>query len=319
MIIIKIVTFILIILIIYMICKSNIVKTNFLFFVASYGVNQLDFLYTQLKSFVLICESGYEIKIVVHHTHILKNSSFKSFYCFNIKGYIDINYIKISPMVKDYLTKEHRKYIIENLKEIKKYDHIGYFEDDMGFNLAHLKYYIYTQSLIKKYNIKNARPGYNRFEITKCNNGDIWRSCPDVIDYVELYIIKKKPFVNIISGYSAMWLVPQKELIKYVNDKDFLEIQYGDYRGRAGIKEYYSYFYWEKYYKPLVPLDRIDDSFVHHMSNKYIRIGDSIQITEFYKQMNIVITENGLKYIGELKNKVIKINSKYKSKYCVNM
>lgn len=112
MIIIKIVTFILIILIIYMICKSNIVKTNFLFFVASYGVNQLDFLYTQLKSFVLICESGYKIKIVVHHTHILKNSSFKSFYCFNIKGYIDINYIKISPMVKDYLTKEHRKYII---------------------------------------------------------------------------------------------------------------------------------------------------------------------------------------------------------------
>lgn len=213
-------------LILFIIFKFNVVhQTKLLFFIAAYGNNQLDLLYMQIKSFVLICESGYTVKIIVHHTDILKNSSFNNFYCFNKQGFVDVIFIKLQRQIGYHLVKEHRKYIFENIKEIKKYDHIGYFENDMGFNLANLRYYFYTLSLIKKYKIKNAMPGFNRFEITKCDNGDVWKSVGDTIKYIELYIIKNKPFIKLVLGYSAMWIVPKRELMKCVNDKDFINIQ----------------------------------------------------------------------------------------------
>lgn len=294
-------------------------KIKLLFFVAAYGVKQLNLLYMQIKYFVTICESGYILRIIIHHTDILKNSSFKHFYCFEINNFIDIEFIKIVSSVNHYLVKEHRKYIIQYLNEVMEYDHIGFLENDIGFSLSNLKYYLYTLALIKENNLKNTTPGFKRFEIVKCNNGDIWRSCPDFINYVNLYIIKSKAFVRIRDGYSAMWILPRNELIKYVKEKEFVSIPDNAHKGIEGLKPYYSYSYWERHFVPIIPLERIDDCFVHHMSNKYINYSGSMQITEFYMQMNICSSKYGLRYNGLLENKIIKINRSKLSKRCVNI
>lgn len=123
-------------------------KTRLLFFVESYGVNQLNLLYMQIKSFIIICESGYIIKLIIHHTDILNNSSFQHFYCFNRNYFVDVIFIRISSNITHLLVKEHRKYITNNLNEIKKYHHVGFFENDIGFSLANLRYYFYTLALI---------------------------------------------------------------------------------------------------------------------------------------------------------------------------
>lgn len=294
-------------------------KTKLLFFIASYGTNQLNLLYQQIKSFILICENGYDLKIIIHHTEILNNSSLNNFYCFTQDKYIDIVFIKVSLHVKHYLVKEHRKYMLDNINDIKMYNHIGFFENDIGFSLANFKYYLYTLNVIKKYNLKDVMPGFKRYEISKCKNGDIWRSCQDHINNITFYNIQHKLFIRIRLAFSAMWILPVNMLMKYIHEKEFLSIPDNDHHGNEGIKPYYSCNYWEKHYSPLIPLNRIDDCFVHHMSNKYIHYFASIQITELYMQMNICRSKSGLKYIGEKKNRVVIINKTKISKTCIEL
>lgn len=295
---------------------SNI---KILFFIASYGENQLNYLYLQIKSFVIICESGYVIKIIIHHTNILKNSSFNNFYCFKQDRYINIVFIRISSLVKHFLVKEHRKYILDNINEIKNYDHIGFFENDIGFTLSNLKYYFFTMSLFKKYKMKNTMVGFKRFEIGKCTTGDIWRNCPDYINNVTFLIIKDMQFIRIKDGFCAMWILPLSMLLKYVHEYEFLIIPENAHNGITSLKPYYSYSYWERHFIPLIPLLRIDDCFVHHMSNKHIHYHASIQLTELYSQLGIYRTKTGLKYNGPVKNRVININRKNVSKKCVQL
>lgn len=295
---------------------SNI---KILFFVAAYGSKQLHYMYLQIKSFQQFCEYGYDIKIIIHHTDIFLNSSFNSFYCLNQAKYINLLLIKISADVKHYLPKEHRRYIANNNKEIRKYNHIGYFENDIEFSIANFKYYLYTLRLFNDLKIKNAMPGFKRYEISKCKNGDIWRSCQDHIDNIYLYNIKNTQFIRIKEGYSAMWILPYSLLKKYIYDKEFIFIPDKCHNGNGNVKEYYAYYYWEKYFTPLIPLNVIDNCFVHHLSNKYIHYYKTIQLTELYNQMNICRSGNKLLYKGKLSNDIIKINRKIIRKECFQL
>lgn len=289
-------------------------KFKLLFFIASYGVKQLDLLYLKIKSLVTICEDGYIIKIVIHHTNILNNSNFKNFYCYTQNKNLEIQLIMLNTKVGNFLTQQHRIYINQNKKTIKYYDHIGYFENDIHFTLTNLKYYFYTWKVIRDLKLQHSMPGFQRQEISKCSNGDIWRSNADNIYNIKISIKNNIPFARINFAYSAMWLLPQKELIKYINDDDFVNIPAEkNIYTISGIKEYYSYYYWEKHFNPIVPLNRIDDCFIHHMSNRYLHHKNSIQINEIYNQMNICKVTDGIKYIGKEKYKEIWISIKNKT------
>lgn len=161
-------------------------------------------------------------------------------------------------------------------------------------------------------------PGFKRYEISKCDNGDVWRTCPDHVNNITIYKINSKMYVRVKVGQSAMWILPINKILLHVKENDFIKIPNTKHKGINGLKEYYSYSYWEKYFIPLIPLNRIDECFVNHMSNSYTNYYASIQITELYMQMNICRTKNGLKYVGPNKNRVIKIDSK-NSKKCLQI
>lgn len=88
----------------------------------------------------MICENEYILKVIIHHTAILKNSSFRHFYCIKQKKFLNVLITRIAPQVKHFLVQEHRKYIASNLNEITKYDHVGFFENDIGFSINNLRY-----------------------------------------------------------------------------------------------------------------------------------------------------------------------------------
>lgn len=292
-------------------------KTKLLFFIASYGYKQLNYLYIKIHNLLTLCENGYVIKIIIHHTNIDNGSYIRRFFCFKIKKYLDIKLIKISSHLGFYLTMQHRIYIKHNIHEITKYDHIGYFENDMDFTLSNLKYYFYTWKLIEKFKMKYAIPGFKRYEISKCDNGDIWKSCPDHTTVIRLKIIKNYAFISTKFAYSGMWILPISKLMKYINEIDFVSYQRNkNVYTSWGSREYYSCLYWEMHYVPIIPLSRIDECFVHHMSNRYLYGKTSIQISDIYNQMNICKTAEGLlKYNGYLKNRNIIISYKNISKY----
>lgn len=289
---------------------KRVEKVKLMFFIGSYGLSQLNYLYTKIQSILAICESGYIIKTIIHHTDIINESYFQNFFCFSQNKSLDIVLIKRPSQVGHFLAKQHRIYIHENIKEIQKYDHVGYFENDMDFTIYNLNYYLYTWKLIQRFKLENYMVGFKRYEISECDNGDVWKSCPDGTYNIKLKIINSKPFINSFLGYSAMWILPKERLLRYIKEKEFIEIpKERNYFTMYGIREYYAYMYWEKHYQPLIPLERVENCFVHHMSNRYIHFQTAIQISEIYNQINMCRDKEGMiKYFGEIKDKDFSIN-----------
>ncbi len=216
--------------------------------IANYGTTQLPYLNRIIDN---ISKFNYDCDIFIDSTVKITHS---------INPHVVLHDIKIG----QHLVWAHRKRTLDN---INNYDAFIYLENDILITQYHLDYYF---SLCQEIDQNEYMPGLLRYE--ECNNE---HTLVDLNDYYpgmnfDVILLNNKRFFYVKYPHQGLYILTKQQLKKCIDNHSFDVNSVGSCKRGFGILESAATEPLTSY-KKIIPIDDIKKSYIHHMSNKYIK------------------------------------------------
>lgn len=180
-----------------------------------------------------------------------------------------------------FLAWAHKHYMIEFMDD-ENFTHFIYLEDDIEITPITIDYWVKTRKLFKKYNL-NFLPAIVRVEYD--SNGNIY-----VVDSIQSNYINNSPIVNVEDKkfisierpYQAMFIMDRELVKEHIMSRSFRYETAMPFNGCWLVQDLASQGnMFENIpdgfdHRMLLPLQDFDDCLVHHNTDTYVNITDSI-------------------------------------------
>ena len=240
----------------------------------------------QLQSYVSICNSGWEVHVVIYTGEkIWENPALQyiwqssMLYCDRLSRMLPVvvQYVKIC----SGLAAKHR-IVFKEL--VNSYDFFVSQEDDMAIKLQHIHYYVKWSSILDG---TEYYPGFNTAEIPISITGKefsnnhrdnhlIWRSFTSINDednkFFQVIKINGTAYIYHVKDWAPAYIISQKLLKHHISKSYWLEDQFKVFHNEFNTHFQHLWLAW--HYKLVVPIHDYWLSWIHHTPDKYIGISN---------------------------------------------
>lgn len=247
----------------------------------------------QLQSYVDICNSGWEVHVIVYtgvkvweapELQYIWTSSM--LYCARVSRMLPVVVKYVKGCIR--LAAKHR---VEFNDLINNYDYFLSQEDDMAIKLQHIHYYVKWSSILDG---TDYYPGFataelptkitaKEFSVNHRDNHLIWRSFTSSYDqdhkYFQVIMINGSAYLYYCKDWAPAYIISQKLLQYHASKPYWLGDEHQKFKNEYNPHFQHLWLAW--HYKLVVPLHDYWFSWIHHTPDKYIGLSsDQMKLTE---------------------------------------
>lgn len=237
-----------------------------------------DTLVRQLDAYVAACEAGFEVHVVlVTYTSWSHNDAGiyqkTRYLCMRLAADMPIVVWKEHENVAYRLSAKHRSVFFQ-MKD--KYDFFLSQEDDYMVLPRHLQYFVKWNNKLKG---TDMLPGFAAMEVPTDSFGvaDIYREAytfwhtftGHAARIVDMFKHNDSILFMHRKAWAAFYIITNDMLKEFVAKPSWFM---DEHKAWLEINTHFQHLWLVRYYRMVIPLDDVMDSFIHHSSNKYANI-----------------------------------------------
>ena len=227
---------------------------------------------TQLQHYVALCESGFEIHIVLAtYPGDQWGNYFKSsrLFCFRTMQRIPVTEINHNFTTGGcYLPARHRRIF---LHFNGSYDYYVLQEDDVILKAHNFYYHIKWMDIFERNEKMNLIPGFIDVEVFWHQGGLVRNTSIPVVEFPSAYILllDDEPLILFTKTLHRLYILTQRQLSRFSRMEEWI----GDLRRPYYEENVHMQARWlSRYFRFAIPLRDFYSALIHHSSDNYISV-----------------------------------------------